>query len=113
MADPPGVLTKAGGCALDDWPQTDVPPTLLRAGFGVYSLNRLRGTAASYAWYPSRDQVPEGDDLEVLDATGETDGYLVCRPAAPPETVDILTVYRPASELPGLARLAVQLAARA
>jgi hypothetical protein len=113
MTDPHGVLAQAGVVALVDWPRTDVPRTLVRAGFAVYSLNRLRGTAASYAWYPSRDQVPEGDDLTVFDATEEADGYLVCRPTAPPETVDILVVYRPAGELPGLARLAVQLGAKA
>ena len=113
MTDPHAVLTQASVIALVDWPRTDVPRTLVRAGFGVYSLNRLRGTAASYAWYPSRDQVPEGDDVTVFDATDEADGYLVCRPAAPPATVDILTVYRPAGELPDLARLAVQLGARA
>jgi predicted CoA-binding protein len=113
MADPDGVLAQASVVALVDWPRTDVPRTLVRAGFGVYSLNRLRGSAASYAWYPSRDQVPEGDDLTVFDATEEADGYLVCRPSASPETVDILSVYRPAGELPGLARLAVELGARA
>ncbi len=113
MTDPHDVLTQASVVALVDWPRTDVPRTLVRAGFGVYSLNRLRGTAASYAWYPSREELPEEDDLTVLDATEETDGYLVCRPAASPETVDILTVYRPAGELPGLARLAVELGAKA
>ena len=113
MTDPREVLAQASVVALVDWPRTDVPRTLVRAGFGVYSLNRLRGTAASYAWYPSREELPEEDDLTVLDATEETDGYLVCRPAASPETVDILIVYRPAGELPGLARLAIQLGARA
>ncbi len=113
MADPNGVLAQASVVAFVDWPRTDVPRTLVRAGFRVYSLNRPRGTAASCAWYASRDQVPDGDDLTVFDATEEADGYLVCRPAASPETVDILTVYRPAGELPGLARLAVQLGATA
>jgi len=113
MADPHGVLTQASVVALVDWPRADVPRTLVRAGFGVYSLNRLRGNAASYAWYPSRDEVPEGEDVTVFEPAEETDGYLVCRPAAPPATVDILTVYRPAGELPDLARLAVQLGARA
>src|SRR2546426_3453478 len=113
MADPHGVLTQASVVALVDWPRTDVPRTLVRAGFGVYSLTRLRGTAASYAWYPSRDQIPEGDDVTVFESAEEADGYLVCRPAVPPATVDILTVYRPAGELPGLARLAIELGAKA
>jgi len=113
MADPHGVLTQASVVALVDWPRADVPRTLVRAGFGVYSLNRLRGTATFCAWYPSRDQVPEGDDLTVFEPAEEADGYLVCRPAAAPATVDILTVYRPAGELPGLARLAVELGAKA
>jgi hypothetical protein len=113
MADPHGVLGQASVVALVDWPRTDVPRTLVRAGFAVYSLNRLRGTAASYAWYPSRDQVPEGDEVTVFDATEDADGPLVCRPAASPETVDIVAVYRPAGELPGLARLAIQLGAKA
>ena len=112
MTDPHAVLTQASVIALVDWPRTDVPRTLVRAGFGVYSLNRVRGAAASYAWYPSRDEVPEGDDLTVFEPTEEEGGYLVCRPAASPETVDILTVYRP-GELPGLARLAVELGAKA
>ena len=113
MADPRGVLKQARVVALVDWPRTDVPRTLVRAGFDVFSLNRLRSTAASYAWYPSRDQVPEGDDVTVLEPAGDAEGYLVCRPAAPPATVDILNVYRPAGELPALARLAVELRARA
>ena len=111
--DPQEVLTQASVVALVDWPRADVPRTLVRAGLRVYSLNRLRGTAASYAWYPSRDQVPEGDDVTIFEAAEETDGSLVCRPAAPPARVDILTVYRPAGELPDLARLAVQLGAKA
>ena len=71
MTDPHGVLAQASVVALVDWPRTDVPRTLVRAGFGVYSLNRLRGTAAFCAWYPSRDQVPEGDDLTVFEPTEE------------------------------------------
>ena len=62
MTNPHDVLAPASVVALVHWPRTDVPRTLVRTGFGVYSLNRLRGTAASYAWYPSRDQVPEGRD---------------------------------------------------
>jgi predicted CoA-binding protein len=113
MDDPRDVLAQASVVALVDWPRTDVPLTLVRAGFCVYSLNRPRGTAASYDWYPTRDQVPGGDDVTVFESAEESDGCLVGRPAVSPETVDILTVYRPAEELPGLARLAVQLGARA
>src|ERR1700737_4229119 len=109
MPDPYRVLTQASVVALIDWPSADVPRTLVRAGFDVYSLNRLRETAASFAWYPSREQVPEGDDITVFESAEEGDGYLVCRPAVSPPTVDILNVYRPAGELPGLAHLAVQL----
>jgi len=43
MPDPHDVLAQASVVALVDWPRTDVPRTLVRAGFGVYSLNRLRG----------------------------------------------------------------------
>jgi predicted CoA-binding protein len=113
MPDPHLVLTHASVVALVDWPSTDVPRTLVRAGFGVYSLNRLRNTAAAFAWYPARDQVPEGEDVTVFEPSEEGDGYLVCHPAVSPEMVDILNVYRPAGELPGLARLAVGLGAKA
>jgi predicted CoA-binding protein len=106
------VLTQASVVALVDWPSADVPRTLVRAGFSVYSLNRLRNTAAVYAWYQARDQVPEEEDVTVLESPEGGDGYLVCRPAVSPETVDILNVYRPADELPGLARLAVRLGAK-
>jgi predicted CoA-binding protein len=113
MPDPHLVLTQASVVALVDWPSADVPRTLVRAGFGVYSLNRLRKTAAAYAWYPARDQVPAGEDVTVFEPSEEGDGYLVCHPAVSPEMVDILNVYRPADELPGLARLAVGLGAKA
>ena len=113
MPDPYRVLTQAGVVALVDCPSADVPRALVRAGFDVYSLNRRRETAASYAWYPSREQVPEGDDTTVFEPAEEGDGYLVCHPAVTPATVDILNVYRPADELPGLARLALQLGAKA
>jgi predicted CoA-binding protein len=113
MPDHSRLLRQARVVALVDWPRADVPRTLVRAGFGVYSLNRLRGTTASYAWYPSSDQVPEGEDVTVFEPAEQAEGYLVCRPASPPAGVDILNVYRPAGELPGLARLAVELGARA
>jgi len=56
--------------------------------------------------------VPDEEDVTVFEPSEEGDGYLVCHPAVSPETVDILNVYRPTDELPGLARLAVGLGRR-
>lgn len=114
MPDTERLLTEAKVVALVDWPSADVPRTLVRAGFGVFSLNRLRNTAAAYAWYPERDDVPDEASVTLFEPADEGDGYLVARPAAAvPAPVDILNVFRPDDELPGLARLAIQLGAKA
>lgn len=113
MPDPPRLLVEAKVVALVDW-RIDVPRTLVRAGFTVVSFNRLRNTAATYAWYPTREQVPESDDATLFEPDDAAEGYLLCRPTtAPPTVVDILNVFRPAEELPDLARLAVRLGAKA
>lgn len=110
MADPEALLRAARVVGLVDWQSPAVPRALLSAGLEVVSFNRLRNTANAHAWYPTRDQVPAGDDVTLLDST---DGCLACRPAPPPASVDILNVFRPPDELPELARLAVHLGAKA
>jgi len=68
---------------------------------------------AIHARKSTNQQVPDEEDVTVFEPSEEGDGYLVCRPAVSPETVDILNVYRPPDELPSLARLAVGLGAKA
>lgn len=97
-----------------DWPSARLPAALVRAGFEVVSFNRPRNTAASYAWHAIREEVPEGAGVTVIPVGEDTEGYLAIAPlAVPPSKVDILSVFRPPDELPGLARLAIELGAAA
>jgi CoA binding domain len=118
MTDPRQALESAGTVTLVDWPSADVPRTLVMAGFTVNSVNRLAGTGSSYSVCARREDVPAVEHVTVLDPEdddgryGYDGGYLVIQPLAePPRRTDIVCVYRPAEELPEIARFAAALGA--
>ncbi len=118
MTDPKQALELARTVTLIDWPNPDVPRTLVMAGFTVNSVNRLASTGASYSVCATREEVPEGENVTVFPPDeddgryGNDGGYLVIQPLSePPEGTDILCVFRPPGELPEIARFAAALGA--
>lgn len=100
--------------ALVDWPDPGVPRGLLRAGWTVVSLNLAANRASGYAWYPTGAGIPaqDKDEVTVLTDGSDGNGCLVCwHLDSPPATVDVVGAYRPAAELPAIARTAVDLGA--
>lgn len=87
------ILRQAHRIVLHDWPDQDVPDSLVRAGFDVTCYGG-----------------PAPDDVfrhEVVD------GNLVTRKTGvPPESADLLYVYRPIEELPHLLAEAERIGAR-
>lgn len=114
MVRPDEVLRDSRRIGLVDWPSPRLPATLVRAGFEVVSFNRLRNTAAAYSWYAREQDLPGIEGATVIAAGEELDGYLLIAPLpVAPTEVDILSVYRPPDEQPALARLAIELGAKA
>jgi hypothetical protein len=112
MADPLQILSAARSILLVDWPNPGVPRALLGAGLDVFGHSPAGYRRAELAASPPQDVNPQS--IFAPPDQNET-GYLVFRPmAAPPQFVDIVAVYRPAAELPGiLAGQAVPLGAKA
>jgi len=100
MATPQQILESARSVLLVDWPSTAVPRALLEARFHVFGFSPGGYSQAQLAAAPpaARDGIrsfpPERD--------GETD-HLVFRPLdRRPDQIDIVYVYRPAGEIPGI-----------
>jgi hypothetical protein len=111
MADPLQILRAARSILLVDWPNPGVPRALLGAGLAVFGHSPAGYRRAELAPSPPPDVNPQS--IFAPRDQNET-GYLFFRPMpAPPQSVDIVAVYRPAAELPGiLARQAVPLDAK-
>lgn len=83
MTEAADILRQAHRVVLHDWPDTDVPDSLALAGFDVTCFGG-----------------PAPDDIfryEVVD--GEAVGH---KTGVPPETGDLLYIFRPIEELPRL-----------
>jgi hypothetical protein len=89
------ILQNSSSVMLVDWITTQVPRTLLEAGFRVYG--------SSPGGYSSADlftEAPQGEYLSVFPPEDQQNGFLVFRRLAEaPAHVDIVYVYRPAEEL--------------
>lgn len=81
-ADPQQILSAARAVLLVDWPNPDVPRTLLAAGLLVFGYS------------------PDG--YSAIEVAPGTDTLAFRRIDARPEAVDIVNIYRPAEELPGI-----------
>jgi len=82
-----------------DWPSTSVPRALISAGFTVLGYSPGRYSKAEVVL-----QRPEDDEsVKVFPPKHDETGYLVFRRLDGwPSTADIICVYRPAEELPGI-----------
>src|SRR5215472_2465322 len=102
MDDPLQILNASQTILLVDWKGTVVPRTLLEAGFKVYGSSPAGYTRA--ALMADLKNAPP-DDAAAIFAPEQDDesGYLVFhRLPGPPANVDIVHVYRPTAELPGI-----------
>jgi hypothetical protein len=110
--DPAQILEAAKSILLVDWPTTGVPRALVDAGFTVFGHSPSGYKQATI----ETDRPPHLGPRSVFPPkdAGET-GFLVFRSLdAPPSSVDIVNVYRPAEEIAGIfASLVIPLGARA
>lgn len=110
MSDPIQILKSSQNILLVDWPNPGVPRALLNAGFTVFCSSPDKYTRAEIA--PS---APGDVDKGSIFPPGEGDkGWLVFRRLdGDPPAIDLVNVYRPVEELPGiLERHALRLGAR-
>lgn len=94
MSEAAKILGAAGTVVVMDWPSTDVPETLARAGYTVL-VKGGPGPAAYSVW--------ELRDGEVVPR----------RAGGPPREADLVYAHRPVGELAGIASTARQLGATA
>ena len=100
MSNPKQILQGSRTILLVDWPNPGVPRALLEVGFKVYSFCPPNYSVAEVI----ADRPDDVDAARVFPPRhhGET-GYLVFRTlAARPANVDLVNIYRPAEELPGI-----------
>jgi uncharacterized glyoxalase superfamily protein PhnB len=99
-ADPQSILRSAQSVLLVDWPSTKVPRALLEAGLTVFGYAPRHYSKAELVSDPST----VGDAKSVFPPENENDkGHLVFRGlASAPAKVNIVSVYRPTDELPGI-----------
>ncbi len=88
------ILKSARTILVVDWPATDVPESLARAGFEVI----VRGG-------------PGPEDFSAYEMQG--DAVVPRHVGRAPDRVEVLYSHRPLTELPGLLKFAVQLQAKA
>jgi hypothetical protein len=85
---------------LVDWPNAGVPRALLEAGLIVYAACPGRYSLAELLDAPP----DKGEVASVLppESEGETSFLVFRRLDAPPPSVDVVAVYRPSEEIPGI-----------
>ena len=94
MTEAERILASAGSVLVVDWPSTDVPEALAKAGYSVL----VRGG-------------PEPDNYSVHELC---DGEIVSRDLGrPPDQVDLVYCHRPLDELPGIVAIAKEIGAQA
>ena len=100
MTDPRQILEASKVILLVDWPGTIVPRTLLEAGFIVFGYSPYHYSMAEIALNLPGDI----DSNSIFPPKDETEkGYLVFRRLdKQPQSADIVSIYRPSNELPGI-----------
>jgi len=100
MTDPKQILQSSKTILLVDWPNTSVPRTLLEAGFIVFGYSPYHYSMAEIVLNLPKDI----DANSIFPPKNETEkGYLVFRRLDnQPQSIDIVSVYRPAGELPAI-----------
>ncbi|HVY71201.1 MAG TPA: ankyrin repeat domain-containing protein [Verrucomicrobiae bacterium] len=98
--NPREILEAGESILLVDWPTAAVPRALLEAGLTVFGYS-----PAGYSQADLSEEPVIADDCESVfpPKDGSERGHLVFhRLATKPKAVDIVAVYRPADELPGI-----------
>jgi hypothetical protein len=98
--DPRQILKSAKNILLIDWPDPGVPRALLNAGFTVFGYS-----PDSYSRAQVVDGLPQGfDEKNSFPARSkEEKGHLIFQKLDySPDAIDIVNVYRPEQELPGI-----------
>jgi predicted CoA-binding protein len=98
--DPQQILKSARNILLIDWPDPGVPRALLNAGFTVFGYS-----PDDYSKAQVVDELPRGfDEKNSFPARNkEEKGHLIFQKLDySPESIDIVNVYRPEEELPGI-----------
>lgn len=99
MTNPRRILEIARTILLVDWPSLSVPRALLESGFTVFGYSPGRYSTAEISPNPP----PDVDSGSVFAPKDQEKGYLVFRRLdGRPSAVDIVSVYRPAEEMPGI-----------
>jgi predicted CoA-binding protein len=92
--DPLEVLKNGKVVLLVDWPNPQLPRTLLESGFIVFCYSPNGYTRAEIV-----AEYPHDANQKNIFPLGNKEGFLVFRPVdGPPTTVDIASVYRPEQE---------------
>ena len=99
VTDAKKVLEAAKRILLIDWPNPNVPKTLIKAGFEVFCYSPDRySLAESVPEYPQ-----DVNQKNIFPPANKEDGYLVFRPLdGAPDSVDIINIYRPEEEHAGI-----------
>ena len=100
MNDPVRLLESAEAVLLVDWPNPGVPRALVESGRAVFGYSPTGYSKAEIVDAPS----PEANPASVFPPENSTQrGFLIFRklPGRPPH-VDIVAIYRPENELPGI-----------
>ena len=95
MTDQKKILETAKSILLIDWPNPDVPRSLLNAGFKVFCYSPNHYTEAEIlAEYPN-----DINQKSIFPPKNKEEGYLVFRQLdGQPDSIDIVNVYRPEEE---------------
>jgi hypothetical protein len=100
MADPKSILERAQTILLVDWPSPAVPRALLAAGFTVFGYSPDRYSSLEVV--ADRPADVDANNVFPPRADGEA-GFLVFRALKErPSQVDVVNVYRPPQEIPGI-----------
>ena len=103
--DPQQTLKNAKSILLIDWPNPGVPRALLNAGFIVFGYSPNGYSVARLV-----DDLPQGFDEKNSFSPRNTEekGYLIFQKLDySPDAIDIVNVYRPEEELPGIIKMRV------
>ncbi|MDB4901274.1 MAG: hypothetical protein JWQ63_555 [Mucilaginibacter sp.] len=98
--DPQQILKSAKKILLIDWPDPGVPRALLNAGFTVFGYS-----PDDYSKAHVVDNLPHGFDEKnsFPPRNKEEKGFLIFQKLDySPDAIDIVNVYRPEEELPGI-----------
>lgn len=100
MTDPMQLLQSVRSILLVDWPSPRLPRLLVDAGFTVFGFSPSGYSSAELV--AVRPDDVEGNRIFPPQAEGEN-GFLVFRRlSSRPSAVDLVNIYRPAKELPGI-----------